>query len=60
MQVFWNWDITSGDIIRVFEGHNGSVISVVFSPDGRYIAQTTLNSIVLWDAANGSYIRSIP
>ena len=44
--------------LRRFEGHTGSVYSVVFSPDGTQLASTSWNGpIHLWDIATGQEVR---
>jgi len=51
------WDILSGDEIRIFERH-GSVNSVAFSPDGKYIVSGSGSTVILWDSQTGEEIRT--
>jgi WD40 repeat protein len=47
------WDARTGKEQRTFRGHDKAVVRVVFGPDGRQIASSTLDRIVLWDAETG-------
>jgi len=40
------WDITSGQLLRVFSGHTASVTSVNFTSDGKRIVTTSLDKSV--------------
>lgn len=52
------WDLGTGRELRRFEGHRGSVLSVVFAPNGRYLASGGLDSTPrLFDVATGREIR---
>jgi WD40 repeat protein len=55
------WDVATGTEIRRFEGHQASVWSVAFSPDGRRIVSCSGNllgdednSIRVWDKNSGA------
>jgi hypothetical protein len=48
------WDAASGQQIRAFKGHTGSVNSVAFSPDGKQVLTGSYDKTArLWDAASG-------
>ena len=44
------YDMSTGDIIATFEGHNNTVTSVLFTPDGRFLASGSDDgAILMWD-----------
>jgi len=51
-------DAVSGKVLRTLQGHTHSVVSAVFSPDGRHILSCGDDRAMrLWDAASGKQIR---
>ncbi|MGC8638265.1 MAG: protein kinase domain-containing protein [Isosphaeraceae bacterium] len=56
------WDPATGRLIRGWNGGEGTVSSLVFSPDGRIITSGHLamrNNIRIWDVATGSLLRTL-
>ncbi len=52
------WDITSGRLIRVFEGHKDRTWSVIFSPTGLSALSGGGDRLIkLWDLASGRLLR---
>lgn len=52
------WDVSSGEAIRVFSGHDRSVSHVGFSPDGRRaLMDTSLGTVELYYAGNGGLLK---
>jgi WD40 repeat protein len=54
------WDVTSGKILRRFEGHIGPITAVAFSPDGKTILSGSSDmSMILWGLTNGAEIKRL-
>ncbi|MBI1748958.1 MAG: WD40 repeat domain-containing protein [Acidobacteria bacterium] len=59
------WDVTTGDRITSLPGHSGTIESVAWSPEGRYIASAATDyllndrSIRIWDKDTGEPVRVI-
>jgi len=57
------WEVDTGKLLRSLQGHDGTVFSVVFSPDGRRILSVggadnspTDRRVRLWDVAHGEEV----
>ncbi len=54
------WDVDTGEKIRDFEGHNSSVESVAFSPDGDTALSGSADGIIIfWDLETGREINRL-
>jgi WD40 repeat protein/DNA-binding SARP family transcriptional activator len=56
------WDPVTGRQFMTLAGHTGSIQTLVYSPDGRYIATSTDQNdttIKVWDAATGTEIYTL-
>ena len=54
------WDATNGNLLRVLEGHSGSVLSVAWSPDSRLLASGSYdNTVRVWDTTWGRLVCSL-
>lgn len=54
----YEWDITSGKIVKSFKGHDKDVLCLAYSPDGNYLASGSKdNSIRLWDMKTKKIIK---
>ncbi|MEZ5477027.1 MAG: hypothetical protein R3E95_05935 [Thiolinea sp.] len=53
------WDVVSRRLLHSFEGHQDSVTSVTFSPDGKTLASASSdNTVKLWDVASRRLLHS--
>ena len=44
------WDVTTGELLREFDGHDNLVIGVAFTPDGAKLVTTSADGTALiWD-----------
>lgn len=52
------WDI-NGNVVQTFEGHQATIRSIAFSPDGSQILSASDDTqIILWNTETGEQIRS--
>ena len=55
------WDVSSGETLRTFTGHTGSVNSVSFSPDGETLASGSADGTILfWELTPSSTTQPVP
>ena len=52
------WDLETGEISRRFEGHEATVWSLAFSPDGKLAASGSQDQrVILWDLESGEQLQ---
>jgi WD40 repeat protein len=52
------WDVTAGDLLHSFVGHNADVTALAFSPDGRTaLSGSKDRTLKLWDVATGKELK---
>jgi WD40 repeat protein len=53
------WDLRTGDLLRIFEGHDDGVTGVVVTPDGRSALSSSFDrTLKLWDLRSGQLLQS--
>jgi WD40 repeat protein len=51
------WDVTTGEELKQLLGHEASVRSIAFSPDGQTLASGSSDTtVILWDVASGKQV----
>jgi len=53
------WDVATGKELHELSGHKFAVESVAFSPDRKWLATASDDSIRLWEAGSGKPVRTI-
>ncbi|MEP0801448.1 NB-ARC domain-containing protein [Funiculus sociatus] len=54
------WDVSTGECVRILQGHTQRVWSVAFSPDGCVLASGSSDRAVkLWNVSNGNLLKSL-
>jgi WD40 repeat protein len=53
------WDVGSGQMVQMLQGHDSPITSIAFSPDGSMIVTCSLNTdVMLWNVLDGQFIRA--
>jgi len=51
------WNVATGKVIKIYDGHQGGVTAVDFSPNGDYIVSAGSDgSVKLWDVKGGNCV----
>ena len=54
------WDTSSDELVRTLTGHTGLVPGLAFSPDGEYLASSSLDSTAkVWDMNTGAEVATL-
>lgn len=54
----WLWDIQTGSVLHVLEGHSGIVHAATFSTNGRLVASSSSdNTVRLWEVSTGDQVQ---
>ena len=49
------WDAASGERLKNFDGHAGSINTIVYSKDGKMLASGSMDrTVIVWDATTGA------
>jgi WD40 repeat protein len=54
------WDAATGNVVHTFDGHDRSIYTLAFSPDGnRLVSGGERGSVKVWDVRTRSLIREL-
>lgn len=54
------WNTEEGKVVSVINGYKGRLVDIVFSPDNRYVATVSRDSVViLWNVLTGKKVRML-
>jgi len=54
------WDVSTGECVRRFEGHEEEVTSVAFSPDGRFCVSVSMDGTLrFWNVLTGKCLGTL-
>ncbi len=56
------WDVSSGELLQSLSGHEKRVLSVAFSPDGRWLAAGLVDNydnVLIWDINSGKIAATL-
>lgn len=54
------WDVLTGEVIRIYSGHQRGLACVQYSPSGKIIASGSNDQLIkIWDAETGECLRTL-
>ncbi len=55
------WEVATGKKVLTLPGHRGTVLTVAFSPNGKWLASGSVDGrMTIWNAAHGGNVRTLP
>jgi len=53
------WELPSGDVLRIFKGHNGAVRNVCWDKTGQSLLSLNDNRFIHWDKSDGKILDDV-